>query len=239
MAAGPSKTYTADAGGKARIGVGFGPWNVGEYAENNLTHMGSFDHCHPDSKSYEDRGSYGRAGSGVVDRNSDSFAYPRLGLRETASSASSSICTPRDWHPTSGTCALRWYWGVVMDLTEGERVISERVIVVTGFLCNNFRDVLVVVALHHRIGLAVRRGSTGLMASRLLIDLRHCHVQNMSVWKTAGDIVSVGNVPDHPWATHIVARRHIRTTCDVYRCDGNWRGVVPRDRKRITKGEIK
>lgn len=99
-------------------------------------------------------------------------------------------------------------------------------IVVTRFECPAWWQLLLVLALHVRLGPTVRRRTTGLLGIRMFIRWRARVVYNVSLWQDFASIYSMGNVPLHVAATRLTGRFGIGTQCGVYQFAGDWRPMM-------------
>jgi hypothetical protein len=99
-------------------------------------------------------------------------------------------------------------------------------VVVTRFECATWRSLTTVLLLHLRVKPKVKRFAHGFLGSSVFVDWQGKVVLSVSMWASAKDIYSMGNVPHHILATRVPGRIGVMTTSGVYSYTGDWRRVL-------------
>jgi hypothetical protein len=99
-------------------------------------------------------------------------------------------------------------------------------VVITRFECPDLLRLVLVVILHLRLKLDVRRQATGYLGGTLLVQWRRRCLLSVSVWHDRDSLHSMGSVPRHVQAARLPGRLGIATACGVYSFAGDWRQVM-------------
>lgn len=96
----------------------------------------------------------------------------------------------------------------------------------TRFECPTYRSLLVVLILHVRLKIDVRRHADGFVGVKPLINWRRRTLLSISLWKDFDSIYSMGQVSRHVAATRLPRGFGVDTTCGVFSFVGDWRRVM-------------
>lgn len=99
-------------------------------------------------------------------------------------------------------------------------------VVITRFECSTWRSLFTVLLLHLRVKPQVKKGAHGFLGSTVLVDWHSKVALSISLWRSAEDIYSMGEVSHHILATRVPGRIGVMTTSGVYSYVGDWRRVL-------------
>lgn len=100
------------------------------------------------------------------------------------------------------------------------------VIVVTTFSCPTRSSLCWVRWMHTRIGRDVLRSTDGLLGVSIITKWRRRVAINVSLWRSPGDIYSMGESKSHVAAAHMLARLKVATSCGIFDYRGEWKEVL-------------
>lgn len=85
---------------------------------------------------------------------------------------------------------------------------------------------MIVLLLHLRVKPQLEKFAHGFLGSGVLVDWRNKVVLSVSLWRSAEDIYTMGEVSHYILATRVPGRIGVMTTSGVYSYVGDWRRVL-------------